>query len=267
MLIKIIYQLYLLIELLYYNTVLLILQFIFILPLAYTYFGKEMRRWNPRCIGSLRTKRHNWISTLSSSIHPSRRSGFPLAQYFAIHTSQNITLQRCHSTKSFKSVQSAGSEWMESAKLTLAQHIDLCGLEFFAYHGVYPEERKNGQKFIVDIRMHVSNSLAVKASLSDMLDSTVNYGDVYKVVRNVMEQSEPFALLESGCFRLQNEIYKKFPPILALTITIKKPDIDIGGPKQYVSVTQSTYRTNWIKFQQAHQESKEQMAITQPTTK
>ena len=50
--------------------------------------------------------------------------------------------------------------------------IRIKGLEIFAYHGVNPEEKENGQKFILDIAMQADIS---RAAQTDDLNETVNY--------------------------------------------------------------------------------------------
>ena len=58
--------------------------------------------------------------------------------------------------------------------------IRIKGLEIFAYHGVNPEEKENGQKFILDIAMQADIS---RAAQTDDLNETVNYAAVRKTVR------------------------------------------------------------------------------------
>lgn len=60
--------------------------------------------------------------------------------------------------------------------------IRIKGLEIFAYHGVNPEEKENGQKFILDIAMQADIS---RAAQTDDLNETVNYAAVRKTVNAV----------------------------------------------------------------------------------
>ena len=57
--------------------------------------------------------------------------------------------------------------------------IRIKGLEIFAYHGVNPEEKENGQKFILDIAMQADIS---RAAQTEDLNETVNYAAVRKRV-------------------------------------------------------------------------------------
>lgn len=58
--------------------------------------------------------------------------------------------------------------------------IIIKGLKFFAYHGVNPEEKEQGQNFIFDIILHVNIN---KACHSDNVEDTVSYAKVVKTVR------------------------------------------------------------------------------------
>jgi dihydroneopterin aldolase len=79
--------------------------------------------------------------------------------------------------------------------------IGLEGMEFYAYHGVYEEERKIGGKYIVDVLVHTN---AKDAELHDDLNGTVNYEQIYKVVDQNMQQ--PVKLIE----RLAQKNYGRY---------------------------------------------------------
>ena len=57
-------------------------------------------------------------------------------------------------------------------------------MNFFAYHGVYPDEKKNGQNFIVDLELYTDLSTAGK---SDNLKHTIDYSNVYEIIKQIME--------------------------------------------------------------------------------
>src|SRR5699024_8536498 len=57
--------------------------------------------------------------------------------------------------------------------------IWLKGLEIFAYHGVNPEEKEQGQRFLLDLELQADLR---KARGSDDLRDTVNYAGVRKTV-------------------------------------------------------------------------------------
>ena len=70
--------------------------------------------------------------------------------------------------------------------------VALEGLEFHAYHGVYPHERSSGNKFVVDIRVVTEFS---DIAFQDELSGTINYEELYAIVKEQMER--PSKLLET----------------------------------------------------------------------
>lgn len=110
--------------------------------------------------------------------------------------------------------------------------ISLEGLEFHAYHGVYAHERSSGNKFEVDVRVETSIG---PSAFSDDLGGTINYEDLYAVIRTEMEK--PSKLLERVGHEMAAEILKKFPQALSVTIAIAKFNPPIGGVCKKASVT------------------------------
>ena len=62
--------------------------------------------------------------------------------------------------------------------------IILEGLVFYAYHGINPEERALGQRFVIDVALELDLR---PAGQSDDLGSTVNYATVYRIVERAIE--------------------------------------------------------------------------------
>ncbi|NNC95667.1 MAG: dihydroneopterin aldolase [Chitinophagales bacterium] len=62
--------------------------------------------------------------------------------------------------------------------------IAIEGLQFYGHHGYYKEEKVLGGQYIVDIYIERDTS---KAEVSDHLSDTLNYEDVYKLVKTEME--------------------------------------------------------------------------------
>ena len=59
--------------------------------------------------------------------------------------------------------------------MKLKGKVELEGLEFHAYHGIYPEERSSGNKFEVDI---VVNTSFDEPAFHDDLSGTINYEEI-----------------------------------------------------------------------------------------
>jgi len=110
--------------------------------------------------------------------------------------------------------------------------ISLEGLEFHAYHGVYPHERSSGNKFEVDVRVETSIE---SSAFADDLGGTINYEDLYAVIR--AEMAKPSKLLERVGHEMASEILKKFPQAQSVVITIAKFNPPIGGVCKKAAVT------------------------------
>lgn len=105
-------------------------------------------------------------------------------------------------------------------------------LEIYARHGVFPEENKLGQKFVVCAKLYVD---AAKAAQQDDLTLSVNYGEVCYFIKELMEQ-HTFQLIETVADVLAREILLKFPLIQKIELEVKKPNAPIMLPFEYVSV-------------------------------
>ena len=111
--------------------------------------------------------------------------------------------------------------------------IRLNGMEFFAYHGCFPEERQNGNHFLVDVTIEVDME---KPSKSDDLRDTLNYAEVYELVKQ--EMAVPSHLLEHVSARIMDKIADKFPHIEQVEVSVSKLNPPIGGKANSVKITQ-----------------------------
>ncbi|KAL8161031.1 hypothetical protein V2J09_012520 [Rumex salicifolius] len=95
---------------------------------------------------------------------------------------------------------------MEDDQSLKGDKLVLRGLKFHGFHGVKPEERKLGQKFVID----VDAWLDLKAAgISDDLSDTVSYTDIYRIVKEVVE-GEPQNLLECVAHKIAQSTFSKF---------------------------------------------------------
>lgn len=110
--------------------------------------------------------------------------------------------------------------------------ITIKGLEVFANHGVYPEENKLGQKFVVNAVMYVD---ARGAGLSDDLELSVNYGTVCHQITDFLT-ANTYKLIERAAEELARHILINNPLVREIDVEIEKPGAPIGLPLETVSV-------------------------------
>jgi 7,8-dihydroneopterin aldolase/epimerase/oxygenase len=94
--------------------------------------------------------------------------------------------------------------------------IELTGLRFFAEHGMYHEEAKVGNQFLVD----VSIVCAAPESVVHSVDQTINYAEAYEILQE--EFGTRKQLLETSAMTIAARLEKRFPQMRKLVISIKK---------------------------------------------
>lgn len=116
--------------------------------------------------------------------------------------------------------------------------IIIKGLKVFAYHGVNPEEKVDGQNFILNITAYRSLK---KACTTDNLDDTVSYAKILKTAVRAMNEDK-YDLLEKVAQRVAEQIFLEFPSIESLDVCLKKPEAPIKADFDYVGIEISRTR-------------------------
>ena len=98
------------------------------------------------------------------------------------------------------------------------------GMTFYGYHGIRPEERKLGQRFTVDVQAHLDLRAPGR---SDKLTDTVNYVEIYRIAKAVVE-GEPHNILESVAETVALRILDSFL-VEAVRVRVGKPSPPISG--------------------------------------
>lgn len=110
--------------------------------------------------------------------------------------------------------------------------ITISGISGFGYHGVYDQERREGQEFIVDVVMTVDTA---KAEMSDDVRDSVHYGEVAEKVAEIIS-GPAVSLIETLAARIADSI-KADPRVQKVEVTVHKPGAPISVPFVDVSVT------------------------------
>jgi dihydroneopterin aldolase len=113
-----------------------------------------------------------------------------------------------------------------------SDRIALTGLRVRGFHGVLPQERRDGQDFVVDAVLHLDLR---PAGQTDDLTQTVHYGELAEQLAAVVA-GEPVDLLETLAARLA-EVCLASGPVERAEITVHKPSAPIPLDFADVSVT------------------------------
>lgn len=105
-------------------------------------------------------------------------------------------------------------------------------LKIFAYHGVHPEEKENGQNFIFDIDAYVDLSEPCK---SDRVDDTVNYSRIIAETAEIFT-CHKYDLIEKAAQSVADGLFERFDKIQSLRILLKKPEAPIKVDFDFVGV-------------------------------
>ena len=111
--------------------------------------------------------------------------------------------------------------------------IALNRLRFYAYHGVFDEERKTGNEFTVTLRVWVPCDK--DRMREDDLSHTVSYAELYEIVSE--EMNNPRNLLETVALSIADRIRGEYPSLRGGEIEIEKMHPPIPGIMGTASVT------------------------------
>ena len=115
--------------------------------------------------------------------------------------------------------------------------VALEGMEFFAYHGFYQEEQRIGNKYSVDLKIKTDFS---KAAVEDDLSGTIDYESLYNLVKH--EMLHPNKLLESIGQKIIEAVFKEFPRVTGVEVSVSKFNPPIGGVCAKAKITLSEKR-------------------------
>ena len=113
----------------------------------------------------------------------------------------------------------------------MSDHICVHGLRAFGFHGVLPEERRDGQAFVVDLDVELDLRVAAE---TDSLEATVDYSGLAARAVQIVE-SDPVDLIETVASRIADMVLAD-ARVNAVSVTVHKPQAPVGVPFSDVSV-------------------------------
>jgi dihydroneopterin aldolase len=109
--------------------------------------------------------------------------------------------------------------------------IELRSLVVFGHHGYLEEERRLGQRFLVDLRADVGG----EATRTDDIADTVDYRQLAALVREVFAGPERL-LLEGLAGAVANGVLERFASVERVRVRVRKPDVVLDPPVEYAAV-------------------------------
>jgi dihydroneopterin aldolase len=94
--------------------------------------------------------------------------------------------------------------------------IHLEHLQFYAYHGLFKEERLVGNDFIVDIKL----DYLPDKKIIDSIDETIDYSKVYEMIAQRMKT--PSELLETIATEFCYQLMGTYESVQSIQFSIKK---------------------------------------------
>lgn len=116
--------------------------------------------------------------------------------------------------------------------------IEVVGIELHGLHGVLAEERRVGQRFLVDVWLEPADE---RAAQSDRIEDAVDYRDVVAIVREISD-GRAYHLLEAFSAALADALLERLA-VRRATVRVRKPEVSLQASVEHAAVTTTRVRT------------------------
>ena len=113
--------------------------------------------------------------------------------------------------------------------------IELRGILLHGYHGVLEHERRDGQRFLVDVELDLAHEVAAR---TDDIEDAVDYRRIVARVREVSD-ARAYRLLEAFAAALADALLSDFA-VDAVSVRVRKPDVVLDPPVEFAAVRASS---------------------------
>ena len=120
----------------------------------------------------------------------------------------------------------------------MRDQIVLTGIHGFGYHGLFDQERKDGQDFFVDLTLAVDLGVA---SQSDAIEDTVNYAEITDLVVEEIT-TNPVNLIEKLAARIAERVLNQHPKVFSVVVTVHKPQAPVAAQLKDIAVVVTRIR-------------------------
>lgn len=114
----------------------------------------------------------------------------------------------------------------------MSDQIVLTGIHGFGYHGLFDQERKDGQDFFVDLTLSVELTAAAQ---SDAIEDTVNYAEITDLVVEEIT-TNPVNLIEKLAARIAERVLNQHILVQTVAVTVHKPQAPVAAQLKDIAV-------------------------------
>lgn len=114
----------------------------------------------------------------------------------------------------------------------MSDQIVLTGIHGFGYHGLFEQERKDGQDFFVDLTLSVDLSAPAQ---SDAIEDTVNYAEITDLVVQEIT-TNPVNLIEKLAARIAERVLNQHIKVQSVVVTVHKPQAPVAAQLKDIAV-------------------------------
>ena len=111
-------------------------------------------------------------------------------------------------------------------------HIYIEGLRVFAYHGVFPQEKRDGQEFVLDLTLGLDLTCAGE---TDRLEDTLNYAQAAETAVAAMTAAS-YDLIERAASAVAQALLGTFPSLCEVTVRLSKPHAPVDATFRNIAV-------------------------------
>jgi dihydroneopterin aldolase len=117
--------------------------------------------------------------------------------------------------------------------------LSIVNAEYYAYHGVKPEEKKLGGKYEVDLDLYYDATTAI---IKDDVKDALNYEEAMYCISEIINGTENYDLVETICNEILNMLMDKFVNLISATVRVRKLNVPMRRVIGYIEAEQTIER-------------------------
>lgn len=122
-------------------------------------------------------------------------------------------------------------------------YVYLKDMNFYAYHGVMPQENTIGNQFTINLKLKTN---ICKAAQTDDVAYALNYAEVFRSVSR--EMAIPSHLLEHVAMRIVRCLFEEYPQISHISLRLAKRNPPMNADLVEAGVEITTERDDFMSL-------------------